>query len=151
MALSSAEKNRIHHRANGTGGQEQMSGSELASIYGVSASMISNIKNHYTPTVDSPSRVSGAVSSEDAPAPRVLATRKVIVHSPKFTGKEFNVVAVTFGQLLDEIGEDSQVEGIYKDSSRERHTLSGNRTVLPATGDAPLHLYLAPLKTDAGK
>jgi len=146
--LTSAQKNTIHNKANGINGETKVSGSALAKEYKVSASAISNIKNHYTPTVEAKSKKKSAKKKAPKKAKNV-AKRTVIVHSPKFTGKTFEVTASTFGELLEEIGEDSSVEGIFK-KAKNKKKLKALTDRLPDTGDQPLNLYLVPLKTDAG-
>jgi len=157
--LTNAQKNTIKNRANGTNGETKTSGSALAAEYGVSASAISNIKNHYTPTVtatiEAMPETPKAKTKRKAKAKtkraktETVVKRTVIVHSPKFPGKSFDVVATTFGALLKEIGEDESVEGIFK-KAKNRKKLTSMKDELPDTGDQALHLFLIPLKTDAG-
>lgn len=152
--LTSAQKNAIHNKANGINGETKVSGSALAKEYGVSASAISNIKNHYTPTAESTTttatmEATPTATPKAAKKGKKVAKRTVIVHSPKFTGEKFEVSATTFGELLAEIGEDASVEGIFK-QAKNKKKLTSLKTELPDTGDQPLHLYLVPLKTDAG-
>jgi transposase len=155
MALTTRQKDSIHRRAN-----KGESGSALAAEFGVSPSMISNIKNHYTPnsgatttsTKSSSKKTTASVSVRKAATTKTTKTtqRSVFIHSAKFTGKEFKTSAVTFGDLLSEVGENEAVEAVIK-GAKNREKLQNSTDRLPDTNGEPLHLYLVPLKTDAGQ
>lgn len=166
MALTNAQKDTILDRVLGQNGQAKTSGSALAKEYSVSPSAISNIKTKHTHTgsssapakVEAPAKAAKkpAVKKKGAAAAAVVvdpsqADRVIIVHSSKFTGIEFTTKAKTFGAFLDQIGEDKNVQGIYKNAKKARKTLSGDNTPLPADNGESIHIYLAPLKTDSGK
>ena len=144
MLLSIAQKNSIKKRAN-----NGETGSSLAREFGVSNSTISNIKNHYVPEV---------VVQEETSAKQFIASkvktiplRTVVINSNKFIGETFRVKATTLGELLLEIKESGAVKAVFKDATNSRKVLERSTDKLPDTNGEPLYLYLAPIKTDAGK
>ena len=157
MALNQAQQNEIHRRANA--GE---SGSALAKEFGVSQSAISRLKNHFTPTaVENSSATAGVreVKTVEAKEEQTVSaksvnkakTRIVVVNSNKHLGETYEVKAETLGQLLKEIGESSTVKAVFKDAkSGSKSTLEASTALLPDTNGEPLHLYLVPVKTNAG-
>jgi transposase len=148
MALSTTQKNAIHTRANA--GE---SGSALAAEFGCSASMISKLKNHYTPegtTTTSTVAEVTPVAATVAEVAEVAPTRTVVVNSNKFIGESFEVKATTLGELLKEIGESDAVKAIFKGAGNTRTTLEKSTDKLPDTNGQPLYLFFTPVKTNAG-
>lgn len=146
MALSTAQKNEIHRRANA--GE---SGANLAKEFGVSASAISNLKNHYKPEETVVENTVSVANTEVTTATPATTTKKrvVIVNSTKHINARFETSAKTLGEFLGEIRENSQIKAIFQGSKKE--TLEKSSDLLPDTGDQPLYLYFVPLKTNAGK
>jgi len=164
MALSNAQKTEIQKRANA--GE---SGSSLAKEFGVSASAISVIKNHYVPEATAPvskekatkavKEVKGATKTLKVKETVVKAkeetkasnTRVVVIMSSKQAAKEYTIPAnASFGEMLTIVGE-SNVSGILQGvSSSERQKLQKSTDKLPDTKGAPLHIYLTPVKVNSG-
>jgi hypothetical protein len=158
MALSNAQKDSIHARANAGGPGN--TGSALSAEFGVSASTISNIKNKYTPSgAPAPAaevtEVTEVTEVPNCPGPADAArTRTVIINSNKIVNKSFEVPAdANFGQMMTVVGGDKQVEGIFTGSAGNKTMLKlkNSSDPLPDTNGEPLHIYLAPVKTAAGK
>ena len=134
--LSDAQKNEIHRRANA--GE---SGSKLAEEYGTSASNISRIKNHFTPT--NGGEEGSITETTDGP------TRQVGIMSAKHSGTLFTVPEdATFGDLMAAVKE-SNVKGVFKGAKGARKKLTKNSDKLPNPGGT-IYIYLLPTKTDAG-
>jgi len=157
MALTLAQKDAIHYAAvNGTS-----TGSELAKKYGISASAVSLLKNHYTPSTPGKvktDKVANTISTtpkveEVKTSKKVVETFQVCVSSSKSNAVEFTLpVGATFGDLMALADERGALEGVFKNTkSGEKSRVKNLKDVINAEANSVYNVYLLPLKSSSGK